>query len=552
MRTSTELKSSATGTSSDLFQTAARLAEAAVPELADIVTIEVSELTLRGEAPTPGPLRNGTALRRAAFQSVRGAKPAYAVGDVTRVPPATPYRQSLTDLCPRLIRDLRQDGRWLARDSARARVIRETRAHSLIVVPLVVRGVVLGRVDLYRRADSAPFGSDDLRAAVRFADHAAQCLDIVRGRVQERAHARLLQRDLLPEVLPSLSAVEDAEGHVPEEGSGGEWFDVIPLPGARAALVVGVAEGQGACSAVGMSQLRAMVIALAVRDLGPGEILACLDDVVTRLTREQTAPGRRSLDMSYAGSSYLCVVYDPVTGHCTASWAGRPELVVVFPDGVVSTLVLASHPPLGATGRPFETTAEVDVPSGSVLLLRSGGPDEPHPGPDTAVERIREVVDRSGPDVRKIIEGVRRAVSQGPEPALLVARTRALDPENVATLAVPPDAPAVAAARAWTSRQLTDWTLDELAFTTALVVSELVTNAIRYSGGPVELRLINDDHTLICEVSDSSSAAPRLRKAKPIDEGGRGLSIVSELTQHNGIRYTADGKTVWTEQDHPA
>ncbi|MER6129510.1 ATP-binding SpoIIE family protein phosphatase [Streptomyces sp. NPDC001795] len=552
MRTRAELESTAMGTGSDVFQAAGMLAETAVPALADIVTVELSDLTLRGEASTPGPLCDGTALRRAAFQSVRGVRAAYAVGDVTLAPPATPYRQSLTDLRPHLVRDLKRDGRWLAHDVARARAVRETKAHSLIVVPLVVHGVVLGLVGLYRRADSAPFDVGDLRAAVSFADRAARSLDIVRGRIQERAHARLLQRALLPKVLPSLGALEAAQGHVPVEGSGGEWFDVIPLPGARAALVVGVAEGQGADSAVGMSQFRAMVIALAVQDLGPDEILARLDDVLTRLTQEQTAAGPRSSGMRYSGSSCLCVVYDPVAGHCTASGAGPSQLAVVFPDGTVTAPVLASHPPLGATGHPFEAATEVDVPSGSVLVLRSGGTDEPHSGADAELERLGEVVNRDGPDVRKIAESAHRVVSPGHEPALLVARARELGPESVASLALPPEAPAVAAARAWTSRQLTAWTLDELAFTTALVVSELLTNAILYSSGPVELRLINDDHTLICEVSDSNPAAPRLRKAKPTDEGGRGLSIVSELTQHHGMRYTAHGKTVWAEQVHPA
>ncbi|MFF3467631.1 SpoIIE family protein phosphatase [Streptomyces sp. NPDC002619] len=420
------------------------------------------------------------------------------------------------------------------------------------MVTLAVRGVIVGLVDRYRRADSAPCGLGDRRAAARFPARAARCLGIVRGRIQERTPARLLQRLLLPEVLPSLGALEAAQGHVPVEGAGGEWFDVIPLPGARAALAVGVAEGQGADGAVGMSQLRAMIIALAIQDLEPDEILARLDDVLTRLGREQTAAGPRSFDMRCAGSSCLYVVYDPVTGHCTASGAGSSQLVVVLPDGGVTAPVLTSHPPLGATGHPFQPAAEVDVPSGSVLLLWSGSADESHPGPDTAVERLSEVVGRNGPDVRKIVESADRDVFPGHESALLVARTRVLDPKSVASLAVPSDAPAVATARAWTSRQLTAWTLDELAFTTALVVSELVTNAIRYSSGPVELRLINDDHTLICEVSDSNSTAPHLRKANPSDEGGRGLSIVSELTQHHGMRYTARGKTVWTEQTHPA
>jgi anti-sigma regulatory factor (Ser/Thr protein kinase) len=79
-----------------------------------------------------------------------------------------------------------------------------------------------------------------------------------------------------------------------------------------------------------------------------------------------------------------------------------------------------------------------------------------------------------------------------------------------------------------------------------LVVSELVTNAIRYGGGPIQLRLIRDD-TLICEVSDGSTTAPHLRRARTFDEGGRGLFIVAQLAERWGSRQRADGKTIWAE-----
>jgi hypothetical protein len=377
-----------------MFRTAEKLAEAAVPELADVVTVELRELTLRGEVSPPGAFRGTTQFRRAAFQSLRGAsgvRPAYAVGDVSPIPPTAPYRQSLVHLRPRLIRELNEDSRWLAHDSVRARVMREARVHSLMVVPLVVQGVALGLVALYRRAGSVPYNVGDVQVAARFAERAALCIDGIRRRAQERARALLLQRALLPEALPSVSALEAARRHVPVDGSGGEWFGLIPLSGARVALVAGRSEGQSAETALGMSH-----------------------------------PGR--------------------------------------------------------------------------------------------------------------------------EPALLVTRTRAFGAENVATRTLPPDA---VAARSWTKRQLANWMLNELAYTTTLVVSELVTNAMRYSTGPVELRLINDDHTLICEVSDTSSAAPRLRKPKLSDEDGRGLSNMTQLTEHQGTRYTASGKTVWTEQDLP-
>jgi anti-sigma regulatory factor (Ser/Thr protein kinase) len=300
-----------------------------------------------------------------------------------------------------------------------------------------------------------------------------------------------------------------------------------------------------------MSQLRAMIIMLSALDLEPDEILARLDDLAARVARERAAGGHRARDVKFAGASCLYLVYDPVAGHCIASRAGHAYLVTVSPEGIVSAPGFACHPPLGADDRPFQTT-EFNLPPGSIVLLDSGGADQTRHGPAATAERLREAVSRSGPDVHKVLEGVGRLLSPARDAALLVARTRSLGAGRVASRTLPPDAAAVAVARAWTGRQLARWMLDELAFTTTLVVSELVTNAIRYSTGPVALRLIKDEHTLICEVSDTSSAAPHPRKARLSDESGRGLSIVTQLAQHQGTRFTACGKTVWTEQALPA
>ncbi|MFB7508893.1 ATP-binding protein, partial [Streptomyces broussonetiae] len=95
--------------------------------------------------------------------------------------------------------------------------------------------------------------------------------------------------------------------------------------------------------------------------------------------------------------------------------------------------------------------------------------------------------------------------------------------------------------------QLDTWGLSEVSFTAELVVSELVTNAIRYGAHPIRLRLIHDATTLICEVSDASHTAPHLRRAKTFDEGGRGLLLVAQLTQRWGSRHTPEGKTIWAE-----
>ncbi|WP_413471148.1 ATP-binding protein [Streptomyces peucetius] len=97
-------------------------------------------------------------------------------------------------------------------------------------------------------------------------------------------------------------------------------------------------------------------------------------------------------------------------------------------------------------------------------------------------------------------------------------------------------------------RQLETWGLDEIAFTTELILSELVTNAIRYGAEPVRLRLLYDRSNLICEVADGSSTSSHRRRAATTDEGGRGLFLVAQFAQRWGTRYTARGKVIWTEQ----
>jgi hypothetical protein len=131
--------------------------------------------------------------------------------------------------------------------------------------------------------------------------------------------------------------------------------------------------------------------------------------------------------------------------------------------------------------------------------------------------------------------------------ALLVARTQVLDTAHVAEWDVPPDPSAVAHVRATAVRKLIEWGLADAAFTAELILSELVTNSIRYAAGPIGVRLIRDT-ALICEVSDRSSTSPHLRQAATTDEGGRGLFLVAQLAERWGTRYTTSGKVIWTEQ----
>ncbi len=166
--------------------------------------------------------------------------------------------------------------------------------------------------------------------------------------------------------------------------------------------------------------------------------------------------------------------------------------------------------------------------------------------------RGRRRLVRRDPAVRRdLCETAVRQLVPVPQPddiALLLARTHTLDPGHVVSWEVPLDPAAVGELRDLATRQVTSWGLTDLAMTTELIVSELVTNAIRYATPPIRLRLLRDAR-LTCEVADASSTAPRLRHARSTDEGGRGLFLVARLAHRWGARYTSEGKIIWAEQE---
>ncbi len=226
----------------------------------------------------------------------------------------------------------------------------------------------------------------------------------------------------------------------------------------------------------------------------------------------------------------------------------------MLPDGTARLVPVAAGPPLGVGGLPFEAT-ELTLPEGSVVALYTDGlvGDRDRDVDHAARELCRALAAPAG-SLDALCDSVLKAVmpeEPGDDVALLLARTRALDESQVATWDVIPDPARVAATRQAATEQLMAWGLTEIAFVTELVVSELVTNAIRYGEPPVQLRLIRD-RTLICEVSDASSTSPHLRRAHAYDEGGRGLMLVAQLTQRWGSRQTGGGKTIWAEQALPA
>jgi anti-sigma regulatory factor (Ser/Thr protein kinase) len=201
----------------------------------------------------------------------------------------------------------------------------------------------------------------------------------------------------------------------------------------------------------------------------------------------------------------------------------------------------------------FEAT-EIELAENSLFGLYTDGLVE---GTDRDMElgmsRLADVLGRPGPDLGTLCASAVRRLVPVPQPddiALLLTRTHALGTDQVISWDVPVDPAAVGGVRARAIRQVEAWGVGELAMTTELIVSELVTNAIRHAAPPIRLRMLRDSR-LTCEVSDASSTAPRLRHARSTDEGGRGLFLVAQLAHRWGARYTADGKIIWAEQEIP-
>jgi anti-sigma regulatory factor (Ser/Thr protein kinase) len=234
--------------------------------------------------------------------------------------------------------------------------------------------------------------------------------------------------------------------------------------------------------------------------------------------------------------------------------AGHPAPALVTPGGGVRFLDLPAGPPLGLGGLPFEAS-EVQLEENSLLALYTDGLIEaPDHDIEVGIGLLHRALSTPGGTLDETCDRVLRTVLTGrPEDdiVLMLARTAALDAAKVRTWQLPPDPAAVARARKMAGEQLAEWGLTEVEFATELIVSELVTNALRYGGAPIELRLIRDS-TLICEVSDGSNTAPHLRRARVFDEGGRGLLLVAQLAERWGSRQTATGKTIWAEQPLPA
>ncbi|MFE5755181.1 SpoIIE family protein phosphatase [Streptomyces massasporeus] len=535
------------GTTLDVLRTADELARVPIPRFADFVTVDLADTVLHGDEPAP----TATDMRRAAVCGIREDHPLSAQGRLFDYVASTPQARGYGSGHSQLVSDLPAATSWRLQDPERAQAIIDYGIHSLITAPIQARGVVLGMASFWRGREHEPFNEEDLSLAEELVARAAISIDNARRYTREHALAVTLQQSLLPQAVPEQNALDIAYRYLPAQaGVGGDWFDVIPMPGSRVALAVGDVVGHGLHAAATMGRLRTAVHNFSALDLPPDELLSHLDDLVGKIDQNETAETAAGV----VGATCLYGIYDPVTRRYVVARAGHLVPALVHPDGSVTFPEVPAGPPLGLGGMPFQT-AELCLAEGTQLVLYTDGLIEDRRRDlDVGMELLRDALTgHPGRPPEETCQEVLDNLLPGrpkDDVALLVARTRELPRDRVADWDVPPDPAAVSGMRDAVSRRLDEWGLSEFGFAMELILSELITNAIRYGAGPIHVRLIRD-RTLICEVADSSSTSPHLRYAATTDEGGRGLFLVSQMAERWGTRYTPQGKVIWAEQALP-
>ncbi|MGW3354833.1 SpoIIE family protein phosphatase [Streptomyces bungoensis] len=538
------------GDSLDVVRTARNLADALVPTFGDLAAVDLADTVFDGDEPAErlgggDPHLRNAALAPATADWPPGIQRGNLVPSLSDHPLLRRFQHGETVVYDRddyiaLIGGPHPAEQFLPHD-----------VRAVLVAPLHARGLTLGAIVVWRTGRSEPFTADEVDLMGQIASRGALAIDNARRYTREHRAAMALQQRLLPPATTDTPAAETAGVYLPTNrggGTSGDWYDAITLPALRLALVAGDVIGRGIPASATMGRLRAAIQTLADLELEPDELLTRLADLVQRLAAE-APPG----DHDVMGATCLYAVYDPVTRRCAMASAGHPPPVLVRPDGSAEAVGILPGPPLAVCGMPYETTT-IDLEPGSVLVLYTDGlVQQATQDLCDGLQRLTDALATSCRPDRALEETGRTLLDQLVDEAprddatLLLARTRAVPAEDTAHWQIPADPAAVSDARGWATRQLTAWGLDDLLLPTELIVSELVTNAIRYGRPPAELRLIRH-HVLVCEVTDSNTAQPRLRRARTTDEGGRGLFLVAQLAERWGCRHGQNHKTIWSEQ----
>uniref|UniRef100_A0AAU2JYK0 protein-serine/threonine phosphatase n=1 Tax=Streptomyces sp. NBC_00049 TaxID=2903617 RepID=A0AAU2JYK0_9ACTN len=403
------------GTTLDLSQTAQEIVEVLVPQLADSADVQLLEAVLE---PDDAAASTRGVLRRLAARFPDPAAPTakLAAGQTFQIPEGSVYEQVITDGramdlyasdVPALITDPRADslrGYLATLGSAR-------------MVPLVARGKVLGAVAVTRLREREAFDEEDCVLIDELVARAALNIDNARMFTTQRRAALTLQRSLTNHPLPEVAGLELTGRYLPasDHDVGGDWYDVIRLPGGRTGLVIGDVMGHGIHAAAVMGQLRTAVRTLARHDVPPAQMLRSLDAVVADLGEDEMA-------------TCVYAVHDPASGGCVIARAGHPPPALATADGTITFLDGPPGTPLGTGGGQDFRTEEVLLPPGSLLALYTDGLIEARDRDlDQGMDQLAQALVGVDQPLEELCDGIlERLLPCAPQDdvAVLLARTR--------------------------------------------------------------------------------------------------------------------------------
>lgn len=351
------------GATLDLTETASQVLGLAVPRLADAGALYLLEPLLTAGRSSEQESTGQAVARRLAILAADGSHRDWddllPAGEVVVFADGSPHARCAAAARPVIFERLDTASLERAgRHPAGADIL--SRYATFLVTPLIARGEVAGLLLLARAAGTA-FGAREVAAAEGLAARTGVCVDNARLFTQERRTAEALQRGLLPREVVAPAGLDVAHRYRPagDNTIGGDWYDVIPLPGGRATVTVGDAMGHGPEAAAVMAQLRAAMHVLADLDLPPDELLRRLNRMAVTVTEGTFA-------------TCVCATIDPGSGSCVIARAGHLPPLVAVPGGACEAVELPSGLPLGLSEATFQSV-QVELPPGAVLALYTDG-----------------------------------------------------------------------------------------------------------------------------------------------------------------------------------
>lgn len=430
----------------------------------------------------------------------------------------------------------------------RLELVQATGKFAWAFLPLTASGRALGTLTIsFDRARE--FAPDEQSLLVSVGGLLAQTLARARLRDTERMLAAELQQQLLPRALPQpagLAATARYLAATEGMGVGGDWYDVLELPGQRVSVVIGDVQGHTMQAAAVMGQLRNALRAYAAEGHEPAAVMSRTNRLMIELD-------------SGVFATCAIVTLDLRTATAEVVLAGHPPPVRQPVTGRAESLVAPVGPPLGVVAGEEYRTARVRLGFGDVLVLFTDGlVEDAARSYDMGLATVVETLG-AGPvdDIEALADRLLAAAVDmehlSDDVALLVVRHDGLPesarPEHDRTTIDRLDPRAARAAREFIARHVSEPELTDVRDTAVLLVSEVVTNALRHTDGSVELALWRFPDRVRVEVSDEISRSPVTSRGALLDESGRGVPLMDALSDRWGISPHGDGKVVWFELD---